>query len=297
MAVHILLARGARHAEDLVLERLETLLPRTPEPRLLARPVRLVVPSSSLRHHLAATLLARRGRAVAGLVIQTHRGLAHEALARLGEAVRPADALLPLLGRRLARRQPPLERVLGELEDGYHAAAASLRDFLDAGLEPLHAEALDELLAADGGAAASPAGVRRARALVATARQLYELTEHQDLDHAARLLRRARDAIAARPQEALPTRALLIHGYADATAVAGDLLETLLRAYDGTAVIDQPPDPRRPGRRERAFSTPLVLRFGQLAAAEEAAAAADEPAIELLIAADPQREARAVARR
>lgn len=310
MAPMMDIAHGARAAEEALFRRLEGLLPASPaDLGVLGVPVRVVVPSASLRQHLLATLVRRRGRAVAGLVCQTHFGLALEVLQRAGEPAMPAGAIVDVLIRRFARRHRPLREALGGLVDGYGVVAATVRDFLDAGFEPVHAEALDELLASDGRHAAAPAAVRRARAVVAVTAAFQESLDDLGLSHRVDLLRRAQSILERDGLAALPTRALLVHGFADATGVVTDWIEALLRATDGVLVLDHPP--RVDGEEaashsaashsaaphETAFTARFAGRLGQLATPNEVADGPPSPTnISWLPAAGPEAEARGVAR-
>ncbi len=63
-ASRLLVAHGARAVEDLLLARLSELAEEARhDPALLAQPVRVVVPSISLRDHLAAAIVRLTGRA------------------------------------------------------------------------------------------------------------------------------------------------------------------------------------------------------------------------------------------
>ena len=115
------------------------------DPVRLALPLRVVVPSRSLRLHLAAGVVARAGSPVVGLRIQTLSGLALEILDRAGE-VAPASDVLPLVVRVQARAEARLCESLDFLADGYGAVEAAVVDLLDAGFEPVHAEAAQERL-------------------------------------------------------------------------------------------------------------------------------------------------------
>ena len=106
------------------------------DPRLLARPIRIVVPSRSLRLHVGSLLVAHRGRAVAGVSVRTLYGLAGEVVAQIGENPTPGDALLPALVRAAAREESVLRNRLDDLVDGYGVVEATVRDLLDAGFEP-----------------------------------------------------------------------------------------------------------------------------------------------------------------
>src|SRR4051794_32047149 len=161
---------GARAAEALLVEQLDAAVADAArDPRLLARPVRVVVPSRSLTAHLASLLVARRGRSAAGVVFQTLYGVAFEILERAGETVPRGTVLFEVLAQRAAREQPALVRGLEGLVDGYAGVFGTVRDLLDAGFEADHIEAVDEMLAAYGPEATSRAAVERARALVRVA--------------------------------------------------------------------------------------------------------------------------------
>ncbi|HEY2739215.1 MAG TPA: hypothetical protein VGK45_12485, partial [Thermoanaerobaculia bacterium] len=225
-------ARGALAAEGMLLARLNELAAEARKsPAVLAKPVRIVVPSRSLRLHLGNAIVRHRGRSVAGVTIQTLHAVAFEVLERAGE---PAPAGMPLfdvVAQRLARSERSLRQGLGDLVDGYAAVAGTVRDLLDAGFEPALFDAVDEALAGDGPFAtgAGKDEVDRARALVRVAARTDAVMREIGLGRVSTLLRRAVELLAADPERALPSRALLIHGFADATGVATDFLQALLR--------------------------------------------------------------------
>ena len=159
---------------------------------------------------------------------------------------RPAPrggSLLDVFAQRAARAEPSLRRGLEDLADGFATVTGTVRDLLDAGLEPVHAEAVEEALASDGPFVASRAEVERARALVRSAAR----AEARDarpgprprLDPAPPGRRAGGD----RREAALPARAILIHGFADATGVATDLIQALLRRRGAWLILDHPPKP------------------------------------------------------
>ena len=263
-----LIAGGARAAEEAVLDGVERLLGEgggSP----LGRPVRVVVPSNSLRLHLAGELVRRRGRPVLGVAVQTLFGAALEVLERAGEAAPRGRLLFDVLARRLAGEEPELAAALEPLVDGYGAVAATVRDLLDAGLTPEHAEAAEEALAVDGPAVASGAEVARARALVRVAADLARGAEALGIGRTSSLFARAAERVAAEPG-ALPAQAVLVHGFADATGVALDLLEALLRHPRAVLVLDHPPDPAAAAGPEAdgdpgpAFTDRVRARLGPL---------------------------------
>lgn len=286
----ILVAAGPRAAEGAVFDWLDERLGRVGDgedldERLarLAKPVRIVVPSKSLRLHLSAELIRRRGRAAAGVVVRTLHGLAEEILQRAGsqggstEAEAEPDegaALLHVLVRRLGRAVPALAEPLEELADGFAPVVATVRDFLDAGLEPELEDAVAEAAAQRSASGADPTGESgarivgtraerdRAEALVHLAAAVERALRAMELELPGHRLRRAADLLEADP-DLLPSGGTLIHGFADATGAASALIETLLRRLGATAVIDRPPDPAAEPSADQgtAIETGFTRRF------------------------------------
>ncbi len=282
------------------MERLDSLLAEARlDPSLLARPVRIVVPSRSLRLHLAAAVVSRRGRSAAGLTIQTLFGLASEILERAGEPPPRGALLFDVLAQRAARDEPVLRRGLEGLRDGFTAVTGTVRDLLDAGLEPVHAEAAEEALAADGARAASRAEVERARALVRAAARAEGWMRELRLGRVSTLFRRAADLLEDGGQAHLPARAILIHGFADATGVATDFLQALLRRRGAWLILDRPPKPEGGGA-EKAFTERFAERLALSAGVEAAPPAAHRggsPRVEAFEAVGAEAECREAARR
>jgi hypothetical protein len=262
----ILVAAGARATEALLLECLAPFVEaaRT-DWRLLATPVRIVVPSRSLRDHVSATLVGHFGVALAGVQVQTLHGLARDILVRSGRPARLRDALLPILIREEAAREPILVRGLGTLKDGFGAVTGAVRDLLDAGLEPVHADGAEEALAM----AVLPAEAReRAQALVRVAGRTGSAAHTLGLALRPGLLRGASDAVLADPERALAASTLLVHGFADATGMAAELLQALVRSGRARVLLDEPPDPADPTLPDlgRAFSERLLARLASTGA-------------------------------
>jgi len=291
----VLVAPGAQAAEEALFARIDSLLAEArADPALLGRPVRVVVPSRSLRLHLGAALARRRGRSAAGLLFQTLFGLASEVVERAGETVPAGAFLFAVLAERAARAQPVLRRGLDGLVDGFSAVTGTLRDLLDAGLEPAHADAAEEALASDGPFAASRAEVERARALVRAAARAEGWMRELGIGRTSTLLRRAREILESGNDAALPARAVLVHGFADATGIATDLIETLLRRHGAWLVLDRPPRADGEGL-EAAFTQRFAERIGALA--EAAPARPAEPRLEVFAAVGTDAETREIARR
>ena len=291
------MGRGARATEELLLADLEALLAATEaDLHLLARPVVVVVPSRSLRLHLAACLVARRGRAVAGVEIVTLHGLAAGIVGRCEGQRRAGTRLLPVLVSRFARREPALRELAASLEDGELPVVATVRDLLDAGFAPENAEAVGEHLEGD----RDEAERGRASALVRIASAVALVLEVGDLDLTSDLLRRATELLRADPERALPSRAVLIHGFADATGMATDLIEALLRQREAWVYLDQPPDPVEHSRPDLgiAFSERFLERLRGVATPEPTAASATAPSTPVMFRAPgAHAEVREVARR
>ncbi|HVR96777.1 MAG TPA: PD-(D/E)XK nuclease family protein [Thermoanaerobaculia bacterium] len=237
------MTRGSLAAEALLLDRLEALVDEArQDPSLLAFPVRIVVPSRSLRLHLSAVMARRLRRSMAGVLVQSLHRLALEVMERAGEDPPRGAPLFEVVAQRLARRERALSRGLEGLVDGYAAVTGTVRDLFDAGLEPALAEAVEEALASDGRLAGSRAEVDRAKALVRVAARAEIWMRGRGLGRVSSLLRRATELIESDPAGLLPARAVLIHGFSDATGVATDLIQTLLRRRSAWLLLDHPPD-------------------------------------------------------
>ncbi|HET9225842.1 MAG TPA: PD-(D/E)XK nuclease family protein [Thermoanaerobaculia bacterium] len=282
-----------------MLDRLAGLLDEARrDPSLLALPVRIVVPSRSLRAHVAAAVA--RNRSAAGVLVQNLHGLAFEILERAGEAAPRGLPLSEILAQRHAAKEPSLRSGLGDLVDGYGGVAATARDLVDAGLEPVHADAALEILTVDGPSVASRAAVERARALVRVAVHTEDEMRRRDLGDLGAILRRAADLLETDADRVLPARAVLIHGFADATGVASDLLQSLLRRRQAVLVLDRPPAWQGEGV-ESAFTERLAGRLAPVAQTEEAPppplADVAPPRVERFQAPGTGAETREVARR
>jgi hypothetical protein len=265
----ILIARGPREVERRLLAALRGELEASRgEPALLARPVRVVVSSRCLAQHLQSQLVRAVGHGLAGLRVQTLHALALEVIDASGEVAVRGDDLFGILVRRAARREPALRAALEGLEDGYAAVTGAVADLLDAGFAhsvPAHVDAVDEALAAAG----LPAGARErvravARVAATTGREMATI----GVGRRSTRIARAAELLEAEP-ERLACRAVWIHGFADATGVASDLLEVLLRRLGARVLVDQPPDPARPEHADLgvSFTARLLRRLGHEGAA------------------------------
>lgn len=198
--------------------------------------------------------------------MQTLFGLALEVLQRAGDHVAEGDAVFGLLVRRFAAATPSLAGPLDGLVEGYGPVVGTVRDLLDAGLEAAHLGAAGEALG-EVGPWVSEAERERAEELLRLALAAERGLSALGLRRRTDVLRRAAAALdaAGDPQALLPTRALWVHGFADVTGLAGDLLDALVRHAGARVILDRPPDPvdpADPSADEGAFSARLAERFG-----------------------------------
>ena len=264
----VVILRGAMAAEAHLLDELDALI-RTEVGDLerLRTPIRVVVPSQSLREHLSMRLVERQRRAVAGVVIQTLHSLALSILARAHAGAVAEDALFPVLVRQLARQMPTLRELLDSLRNGYSVVEADVADLLDAGFEAAHADAVLEQVREY---ARSPQA-ERAAAVVQVATATCEQLEKAGVGHRSVLDRRARELLESDPSNLLPSRAVFVFGFADATGLQTDLIEALVRRCGARVFIDQPPDPDDFARPDPgiAFASRFSARLLDVSGAEE----------------------------
>jgi hypothetical protein len=286
----VLIAPGARAAEALLVREIaaDGALARE-RPVLFAQPLRVIVPSRSLREHLAAQLAAAHG-ALAGVVVQTLRGLCHELLRGDEQPLRSSDAIAPILIRRAAAGSPVLREALASLEDGFGVAEATVRDLLDAGLTAENAEAAREAL----GSAVGASGAERALAVLDVALSAAHETRALGLAARAALFARAAERVRA---GAIRARAIWVYGYADVTGVQLDVIEALVKTAGARVILDHPPDPTALAGEAlgTVFTERLRLRLG--ASGRQTCPPQPPAEITLLRAAGATAEVRALAER
>ncbi len=255
----------------------------------------VVVPSHSLRIALLARLAGIRP-AWLGLEVVTLRGLARAILERGGLELRAGDALLPVVVERLARRERALARHLETLVDGFAGAQGAVRDLLDAGFGEGHLEAALERIEEERTQLGDEALDRAAalcRIAVRCRAELADLGLTVDAD----LYSGAAELLAADPDRTLAAASLFIHGFADATGVASDLLIELVRQRPTTAVLLDPWELDGESRVAWRFGRRLAERLQGLAAVERIDRPPTPARLTLFAAADPAREARAAVAR
>ncbi len=255
---------GPVACEELLLADLEATV-GPPGPDALERRVLIVVPSTSLRDHLLTRIAARFGRAVAGVACRTLHRVATEIVERAEGPPPSHEDLAPILARRFAAAEEPLRRSLGHLADGFAPLAGPVRDLLDAGLAPAHAEALLEVLREEGPAVASRPQVERAECVVRVAARVRAALEAPGLGRSSTLLERATEHVRTAAEPPLAPGAVAVFGFNDATGTATDLIEALLGRFGGRLYLDRPPDPGDPARVD--FGVRFTRRFAERLAA------------------------------
>lgn len=270
---------GPRALEAQLLDDLGQALDEARRAGAWARPIRVLVPSGSLRDHLTRALVARAGRALLGLRVQTMESAVAEVIAS-GEATLGPPALFGARVREVSGRDAVLSRTLSGLDDGFGAVVGVVDDLLDAGFMGAHAEVLAERLDELGGGAAQA----RAAALLRVASTVEAQLADGTLGHRSARLAMASEQVHASP-ECWPTQALFLHGFADATGAQLDFLEALMRAFPSRIYLD--------ASRLGAFGARLRTRLAPGAAPPLSASPAHVASVE--VHRDPEAEARAAA--
>jgi hypothetical protein len=249
-----------------------------------------VVPSKSLRLHLASRLVAELG-SIAGITIQTAFGLAREIITKSGLEISTGAALAELLVRRLAPQENELKSALEEFESGYDVVQGVVRDLLDAGFTAEHYEGVSERLA-ELKDRVGEARLRRALAIVRLATRVSGGLNALGGSRTADAPALASEILRQVGPSGLPCRRVLVHGYADATGVTADFLESLKTILDAVFVIDRPNDPadydEDVGCR---FLERLEVRLGGVPR-ETDTKELDLPSLSMVEAANPEEEAR-----
>lgn len=288
----VIYCRGALAAEGRLLAEVGRLAARDLDG--IGTPIRIIVPSRSLRLHLVRRLVRERG-AVAGVVIQTMGGLAHEIIERSGSSIPGGVAAFEVLVKRFAGLEPLLAAELESLHDGYDVVQGAVRDLVDAGFQPEHEDGVLERVAEL--AREVPRSNReRAAALTRVAARSLDAVEITGAHPQAARYTHATEALSVGGAAMLPSREVLVHGFADLTGVAADLLTTLLRELGGCVLVDRVPDPSLPECDDsgNSFLDRLDLALGGLQREEDGTAPAP-PTLEFAEAPDVEAEARWIA--
>lgn len=274
----ILIANGPRDAQERLIEAVLALeAQRATDWSALSAPIRIVVPSVSLRRHLSAALVRRAGRSLLGVRLDTLRGVAHQLLKGSETSALQSDFFFPLLCRREVSSEPALCAALEELEDGFGSVVGTLSDLLDAGLEaPLDEailESLEALSNARGKGKAKSGALARAQELVRVAARMGPALNALGGERTGDVYRRAADRYSENPSANLPASAIFIFGFSDVTGVAGDLLERLASYGNTKIVLDLPPDPAHPEALDAGvvFAERFAQRFGLVESDSQAA--------------------------
>ena len=288
----VIICRGAIATERRLLAELDAMVSGDIDD--LALPIRIIVPSRSLRLHLLRRLVRERG-AVAGVAVQTIGGLAREILERTGTPIPGGVAAFEVVVRRLAELEPSLADELEDLSDGYDVVQGAVRDLVDAGITPEHEdgvlERLAELISVVPGSS-----LDRAAALTRVTARALESVEITDARPRTARYVCAAEELREHRADALPSRGVLVHGFADLTGVVADLLTTVLRELGGTVLVDRVPDPAQPELSDsgNSFLERLEVALGGLVK-EEDGRGSPPPGLAFAEAPDVEAEARWVA--
>lgn len=256
----IRIAHGARQAESLLLSEVSKWVEQARRnPALLSDPLRILVPSRSLREHLAALLVRRLRPGLAGIRIQTLHSLAKEILENAGKMPPGGAPLVELLIRRHGAQEPQLKKELEHLRDGMGVLVGSVVDFLEAGLEEAHLEALEESLSSEPQLPAA----ERTKAILRVACAVLKDMRTLGIGLDSTLLVPAREELESCSGQTLGRGPILIHGFADLTGVGLDFMETLFRLKPCQLILDHPPWPGRWGKKDpgRVFTSRLQERL------------------------------------
>lgn len=241
----IIIAPGARKAEEVLLEEVKTWVQKVKEDlTLLGNPLRIVVPSKSLREHVAAALVRRVGKGLAGVKVQTLHSLALEIIQRAGMGSPREGPIVEVLIRRNAEREDDLTEALGFLEEGMGEVVGTVVDLIEAGMEPAHLEAVEEVLDQSPCGQVGEKKLARAKAILKVAAETLKQMEELKVGLQSTVFGEAKKALEEVP-DSIPLGSILIHGFADATGLALDFLEFLLRHSRCTVIMDHPPQPGR----------------------------------------------------
>lgn len=218
----IVRARGPLAVESALLAELrEEIASLRSDPRRLAAPLSIAVPSDGLRLHVTA-LLARQLGAVAGVRVETLASLAHDTIARAGETPLQGGSAAAILVLREARAA-----LRPEGEAFAAAAAASITDLLDSGFTPeLEQAVLETVLDSAESASISALEQRIVGALVRGAVRAREACDAHGVARPADVYARAAAVLRAAARTGGP-RAVWLYGFSDATGLQGDCIEAL----------------------------------------------------------------------
>jgi hypothetical protein len=291
-ATKVIVCRGALATERRLLTEVDRLVTRNIDD--LGTPVRIIVPSRSLRLHLMRRLVSERG-AVAGVVIQTVSGAVHEILKRTGREMPIRQAAHDLTVRWAAEEEPALADELDGLTDGYDVVLGAIRDLVDAGFTPENEAGVLDQLTALADVLPGPER-RRAEALVRVATRVHRAGREFQIGPHAALIRAAAEILRDQGAMCFPSRACLVHGFADVTGVVADVLEALIGATGAVALIDRPADPAEPGSEDAGvvYLDRLDTTLGGLPR-ETDPTEVEPPIVDLVAAPDVESEARRAA--
>lgn len=223
-------------------------------PALLARPLRIVVPSRTLKRRLASTLASAANGALLGVAVETAGEIVEQALAAGSPPLLPAGPFFDLFAERAALAAGSGFPELAGFENATGPLARSCRDVLSAGL---HAGNLEEALRTVQSFDGAPGD--RARATLRLAVEIDGQLATRRLERYGARADRAAALLRSDPS-LLPSREIWIAGFADAPGGTRRLISALLGRDRSNIILDDP----APSRDGEAPLHPHVARFTRL---------------------------------
>jgi hypothetical protein len=213
-----------------------------------AAPVRLVVPSESLRLHWLRRLAESKG-ALLGVEVTTHSQLIRTMLTKAGVVWKDKSIWVEHRVRELASKRPTLRRALGDLDDGYALVASAVNELFGAGFHYAQKDAIVDAIQGwpkhptlKVAANVSPRIVE----IIQVASDLQEELEGeapctlwQAVVEVVERLRKQGETLA-------PSRQLIFIGYCDATGCVADFLAAAQRHAGAVITVEFPVCPTRP---------------------------------------------------
>ncbi len=258
-------------------------------------PSLVLVPSGLLREQVSAEILRVAAGGVAlGVRVVTPWPLAGEVLMRAGIPVPEGGVLRSIALRRAALEVPRLAELVRGFEDGGGLLAQSLGDLLSAGLD---LERLATALAAANGLEGEESS--RLESILEAGVSAAERMTAWGVGGADALLSRASRAL--REGVKLPTRRVIVTGFADATGRLIEFFAALESHHEVTIILDWPTEIRGPESSARAPArspTAIETFAARLAIPIEPPQPAPNPVSRTLVRAiDPASEHREIAQR
>ncbi len=298
----VIQASGTLACQDLLFDRLDSLLENYQTQPDFRSQIWLVVPTRVLLRHLQHRTVERLGATLGlrfwtlGALVRSliandrHHSEANKDRSSNDEDPTGDDLLFEILAtRHLAElRDTSFERARGP--------GGALRDLVDAGLEIEHLGSVIEQL---GDAEVSGEDIQRAEQLLIACGKTLQAAEQAGIFPARLRYARATqtlDQANQYPNSSGNPSSLLVYGFADLTGTGADFLQTLVNRFHGTVILNRPPEP------DAATPIPAIDRYLQrwqsrLAPPILDSRSAASPTVTVFRAAKPAEEMRGIGTR